>query len=794
MPVTDPLRDVLSRLNKVREASEGYMACCPAHEDKSPSLSVKLADDGKVLLNCHAGCTSNEVVDAMGIGFGDLFPDDLSSGDGSYDKAPPVPKTNGQKEKPKGVPREKVLEWREALLEPTKGAARAALKYLTEKRGLKKKVLRAQGTGIRFDKGLPWIVFPLATAGDKVTLRKERAFDPSEMDWKRDGGGKPFIRTKPAGVGSRIYFFDDNSARQPLLLCEGETDTIAARSAGYTACFGSAGAGTFKDEWAEEIASRPSASKGVVICYDGDDAGRKGAQAAAEVLHKAGAAVRIAQLPEGADTNDVYREKGREGVTELVGKAKQYRAVKAKTKQETPQGRLLQWNDFPAIALPPRAVAYANATSAALGTDVSMIAVPMLAVMGAAVGNSACIRLRNSWREPSCLWTMVVSRSGTLKSPALGKAVRPVSALEAEAHENFQLLEEQHEHEQERYDNLSKSEKKYEDPPEEPPTRRRYHVKDTTIESVAMVHEENPRGLLLNRDELAGWFGSFDRYASGEADMQSWIEMYEGRYVQIDRKSSDKPVLDIQHPNISVCGTIQPSVLKRKLTEAHFESGFATRFLMTRPPETPRTWTEADVTDEARRGWDRVVRTLYERPFREEPEDISLSGQAKNLYVDFYDHNAALQRQVQAGSLRSMVSKLEAVAARLALIFTLALDPQAREITESAMRRALTLTVWFRHEVARIHQLGKFQEEGLSHDEKGLMELPCDFVWQDVAEWWGTQKSAAYKIIRRLKKDGYVKDAGHGKYRKTDEQPERGADFTPFQKAWAAEATRYRKD
>ena len=48
-----------------RKASSEWMARCPAHHDREPSLSIRDADDGKVLVFCHAGCTQDSVIDAL---------------------------------------------------------------------------------------------------------------------------------------------------------------------------------------------------------------------------------------------------------------------------------------------------------------------------------------------------------------------------------------------------------------------------------------------------------------------------------------------------------------------------------------------------------------------------------------------------------------------------------------------------------------------------------------------------------------------------------------------------------
>ena len=75
---------LLSRLEGVSRAHQkGKLTCwsarCPAHADKTPSLS--LADDnGTLLLHCHAGCTADEIVLAVGMDLADLFPRRITSG------------------------------------------------------------------------------------------------------------------------------------------------------------------------------------------------------------------------------------------------------------------------------------------------------------------------------------------------------------------------------------------------------------------------------------------------------------------------------------------------------------------------------------------------------------------------------------------------------------------------------------------------------------------------------------------------------------------------------------------
>ncbi|OIO04653.1 MAG: hypothetical protein AUJ52_14815 [Elusimicrobia bacterium CG1_02_63_36] len=74
MNKTNPIDDFLPRLKEVKENKKGWIARCPAHEDKKRSLSVSQATDGKLLIKCFAGCETKTVVAEMGLAMRDLFP------------------------------------------------------------------------------------------------------------------------------------------------------------------------------------------------------------------------------------------------------------------------------------------------------------------------------------------------------------------------------------------------------------------------------------------------------------------------------------------------------------------------------------------------------------------------------------------------------------------------------------------------------------------------------------------------------------------------------------------------
>ncbi len=68
-----PVKLILSKFDKVKRNGKNWAALCPAHEDRNPSLSVSEGADGCALVKCHAGCSTEQIVAAIGLKQSDLF-------------------------------------------------------------------------------------------------------------------------------------------------------------------------------------------------------------------------------------------------------------------------------------------------------------------------------------------------------------------------------------------------------------------------------------------------------------------------------------------------------------------------------------------------------------------------------------------------------------------------------------------------------------------------------------------------------------------------------------------------
>jgi hypothetical protein len=78
--------DILTRLEKVKQTGRSnWLACCPAHDDKRPSMTLHEADDGRILCHCWTGCSFEAIVNAVGLGWEPWFPPKIND-----DFKPPV--------------------------------------------------------------------------------------------------------------------------------------------------------------------------------------------------------------------------------------------------------------------------------------------------------------------------------------------------------------------------------------------------------------------------------------------------------------------------------------------------------------------------------------------------------------------------------------------------------------------------------------------------------------------------------------------------------------------------------
>lgn len=330
--------------------------------------------------------------------------------------------------------------------------------------------------------------------------------------------------------------------------------------------------------------------------------------------------------------------------------------------------------------------------------------------------------LKRSWKEPCILWCVVVAPSGTLKSPALDAALDPLRLRQSQDLSLYQQEMEAHQRamlDYERERDLWKKGKAEGDAPDKPqaPVCIRRMVSDLTIEALAPILLANPRGVLLGRDELAGWVRSFDAYRGGRGgDAARWLETHRGGELLVDRKTGADRIIVVPRAAVSVTGCIQPRVLANVLDGENMANGFAARLLCAAPPRQVKVWTEADIDDAVAQGYDRTLEGLLGLEFNAEgaepcaPVDLVFNPDARGHWIRFYNDFGIEQAGLVDEDLTAAFSKLEGYCARLALLFHLIRsvtgDRSLRDhhrVDQSSLEAALVVTRWFCDEAERVY-------------------------------------------------------------------------------------------
>ncbi|MEM7227826.1 MAG: DUF3987 domain-containing protein [Planctomycetota bacterium] len=479
--------------------------------------------------------------------------------------------------------------------------------------------------------------------------------------------------------------------------------------------------------------------KDVVVIPDRNDAGELYCNDVVELVQQAGAkSVRVVRLwerwpeiPAGGDAADALVLGGGDvnAVREVVEKLAES-AIPIERPEASPS---LQYIPFPVGELPNPIGQYVMDCSAALGCDESFVALPLLSALSAAIGNGFCVEAKRSWRAPAVVWTIVIAESGTRKSPAMKKALRPVRERQRGFISEHKDQQQTYELELESFEiqhaewkkQISKGETSpHPDKPQQPVCRRTW-TDDVTTEGLVRLLQSNPRGILLARDELSGWFGSMDAYRGGRGgDLSRWLEVFDAGALTVDRKTSEP--LFVDRAAVSIAGGIQPGVLRRSVTASERESGLLARFLLAMPPRRVSGWVEHDEDAETIDAVQRLFDRLYDIEPQLDPDGnmdpcvVALAPQARRLFVAFVDEHA-MGTAERCGDEAAAWSKLEGYALRLALVLHMVMHAASDRILTDitlieadAMARAISLVRWFTYECDRVYRVLD-ADEPLSH-------------------------------------------------------------------------------
>jgi hypothetical protein len=425
---------------------------------------------------------------------------------------------------------------------------------------------------------------------------------------------------------------------------------------------------------------------------------------------------------------------------------------------------------------------------------IEYVAVSAMVALGASLGRKVGVRpkRRDDWQEYANLWGLVIGPPGWMKSPAVEEGKRPLVMIADRALDGFESARREWEAETEaakvRHDGVKARARRSAaqgveiDPkdlirpttPEEPRLPRLI-VNDATVPAVVEVLRENPNGVLVYRDELAGFIAELDREGM-EGSRGFYISAWSGKESYTQDRIMRGTNLRVPHVCVSMLGGIQPAriapLLRDSVATGGFD-GFLARFSLAVWPDLPGEYRRID-----RKPDDVAFRTaaaVYERLYALRPMTVGAvleEGSTPFLRLDeaavevFMEWDVDLRNRLRSGvedlALAAHLGKFPKMVCALALLCHLT-DGMTGPVSHHAVTRALAWVKVMESHARRIYaSLGQAHVEGARSLLRRLRrgELPSTFTLREVyRNGWArlTDREAAQAAVDLLETRGWLR-------------------------------------
>ncbi len=378
---------------------------------------------------------------------------------------------------------------------------------------------------------------------------------------------------------------------------------------------------------------------------------------------------------------------------------------------------------------------------------VDFVAAAAVVSAGSLIGTECCIypKARDDWYELPNLWGAVIGRPSLLKSPAIAESTKPLKRLAADAtreyKDAFTEYEQQKVIHKARRDvldgQIKKALKEGKDPMSmfssvdkiTPPVEKRYLTQDGTVEKIGELLIDNPRGLLIYRDELAGFLHSLEKQGR-EGDRAFYTEAWNAKdgftYDRIGRGT-----LHVDKLIISVFGAITPGALSEYVSgamkEGRGDDGLMQRFQVSVYPDASPEWQNVDRypdTEQKNRAYEIYKILSEERLYSNltgEPGGLHFDSMAQGLFNEWRtDLEARLRKGDLIPAMESHLAKYRKLVPCLALVFHLiemADDTATGDVSERAFIQAAAWGEYLESHAVRIY------DAAISFDMAAAREL-----------------------------------------------------------------------
>ncbi|MBF0207073.1 MAG: DUF3987 domain-containing protein [Oligoflexia bacterium] len=330
---------------------------------------------------------------------------------------------------------------------------------------------------------------------------------------------------------------------------------------------------------------------------------------------------------------------------------------------------------------------------------IEFILMPAIVSISSLIGRKIGIfpKQNDNWFVVPNLWGAIIGRPGTFKSPSISEALKPLEKLVSKENNHFEKRLKSYEIEKTiteatsvaikeqlvkaiKKSNMTEAEALknklidiLDGDEVKAPTCKRYKTNDATIEKSGQLFLENPMGLLLVRDELAGRPCSLQKYGR-EGDREFYLEAWNG-YGSYTVDRIGRGTVHIPALCLSIFGGIQPDKLNKHLTEniERSDDGLLQRFQLLIWPELEKKWENFDCLPnaEAEESITRPYAAIDELPVFEKSDGLHFDEESQIIFNQWRTELELIIRSetIKNSHYESHIAKYRSLMPSLALIF-----------------------------------------------------------------------------------------------------------------------------
>ena len=406
--------------------------------------------------------------------------------------------------------------------------------------------------------------------------------------------------------------------------------------------------------------------------------------------------------------------------------------------------------------------------------NVDFTSASFLTVFAAAMGNTWSVRFMTGWVSRPIIYMVLVGSPSCGKTPPLQQAVAPLLKLDGE----YDMIYCKEMETYRRWERMSAKQRERHSLPEEMemPQRKCHVVVDSTVEALIGALRDNPRGVLIYKDEIDSLLSNFNRYNS--SDEGYFLSLFSGTPFKYSRKSNNEHIF-LANPYCSIIGTTQPGRLGEQFGGKRMMNGFSSRFLKVYPEiDKMPSWNDTAMPDGVLEEWERIIRKVITVTPSTDQEgkatsiELMFSQDAKLRIIQWKDAvNNKAYAETDSDAVRALCGKLETYLVRFCLVIQIMHcicgESGMDKIEPGTAELAIRLTEYFRNMESRIAP--EIETGILDNRFTELLGNLRDSFTTSEAVREALQLGISESSVKRFLRDGgrgFVKKKSHGCYRK----------------------------